>query len=162
MQLEPMNDWDKLAAGVDCPFDPPRPEPNGFWDSVARLEVSTLCLLKNQTYRGHCILIFDLRHAARPDELTPDEWARFCLDLHRCVRALIDVCKPDHINVESLGNQVPHLHWHIIPRYKTDPRWSGPVWTTTVEELHDVELLHDERQKLMGALRARLGERPAR
>src|SRR5690554_5275624 len=156
MELEPMTDWDRLAQGIECPFDPPRAEPNGFWDTVARLEVSTLCLLNNQTYRGHCILIYDLRHVARPDQLERDEWATFCLDLHRCVDVLMNVCRPDHINVECLGNQVPHLHWQVIPRYKTDPRWSGPVWTTTVEEMPDSELPDDERKALIDALRERL------
>ena len=36
--------------------------------------------------------------------------------------------KPDHINIASLGNVMPHLHWHIIPRYRADPRWGGPIW----------------------------------
>lgn len=147
---------DRLAEGIDCPFDLPRGEPNGFWDSVARLQVSTLCLLRNQTYRGHCILIYDPRHAVRPDQLTTEEWTTFCLDLHQCARALMDVCRADHINVECLGNQVPHLHWQVIPRYKTDPRWSGPVWTTTVEELRVAELPDDERMRLIDDLRERL------
>lgn len=153
MELEPITDWDRLAAGIDCPFDPPRAEPNGFWDSVARLEVSTLCLLKNQAYRGHCILIYDVRHAVRPDQLTSGEWALFCNDLHRAVGALMKVCAPDHVNVECLGNQVPHLHWQVIPRYKSDPRWSGPIWTTNLEELRTSELSDDERRQLIEALR---------
>lgn len=154
MELEPITDWDRLAAGIDCPFEPPRTEPNGFWDTVARMSVSTLCLLKNQTYRGHCILIYDVRHAIRPDQLSPDEWARYCGDLHEAVRALMQVCTPDHINVECLGNQVPHLHWQVIPRYKSDPRWSGPIWTTTLEELHSKELSDDDRRGLVDALRS--------
>ena len=32
------------------------------------------------------------------------------------------------MNYELLGNSDPHLHWHIIPRYKTDPRWGAPIW----------------------------------
>jgi diadenosine tetraphosphate (Ap4A) HIT family hydrolase len=30
---------------------------------------------------------------------------------------------PDKINLMSLGNQVPHLHWHIVPRYCLDAHW---------------------------------------
>ena len=36
--------------------------------------------------------------------------------------------KPDKINLASLGNQVPHLHWHLIPRYANDPGFPAPVW----------------------------------
>lgn len=128
-------DWFSLAAGEQCPFDPPRVEPNAYWDSVSQLAVSTLCLLKNQVYRGHCILIYDPRHVTRPDQLTAEEWSSFAGDAHVAVKALVEFFRPEHINVESLGNEIPHLHWHLIPRYREDPRWGGPVWTTTREEM---------------------------
>jgi diadenosine tetraphosphate (Ap4A) HIT family hydrolase len=152
--------WDQLAAGVDCPFDSPRKERNEFWDTVAPLAVSTLCLLKNQAYRGHCILIYDVRHAVRPDQLTADEWSAFSADLHSAATAVTKVCHPDHINVESLGMQVPHLHWQVVPRYRNDPRWGGPIWTTTIEEFEQarVELPASERAELIAALRKSLGK----
>ena len=149
-------DWEALAAGRDCPFDAPRVEPNDFWDSVAKLDVSTLCLAKNQTYRGHCILIFDPRHVTRPDQLTIEEWLAFAADVHASVRALTAVCRPDHFNVELLGNGIPHLHWHVIPRYKTDPRWLGPIWTTTRDELRRETLPEEERLALISDLRSAL------
>jgi len=34
-----------------------------------------------------------------------------------------------------MGNVVPHLHWQIVPRYRSDPRWGAPVWTTTKDEM---------------------------
>lgn len=145
--------WFQLAAGEDCSFDSPRLDPNDGWDVVAKLGVSTMCLLRNQAYRGHSILIYDLRHAARPDELSRLEWGSYSEDLHTAVRALMEVCRPDHINVESLGNQMPHLHWHVIPRYRTDPRWGQAVWTTTAEEMHQRELPEAERSRLILDLR---------
>jgi diadenosine tetraphosphate (Ap4A) HIT family hydrolase len=147
-------DWDALAAGQDCPFCRPRVEPNDFWDTVTELPVSTLCLLKNQTYRGYCILIYDVKHTIAPDQLTETEWSRFTTDVHRAVKALRAVCSPDHMNVECLGNTVPHLHWHLIPRYRNDPRWSGPIWTDSIDDLHRVELPSAERSELMALLRA--------
>ena len=42
--------------------------------------------------------------------------------------ALREVMRPDKINLASLGNQVPHLHWHVIPRFTTDPHFPNPVW----------------------------------
>jgi diadenosine tetraphosphate (Ap4A) HIT family hydrolase len=104
--------WQALVDGAGCQMDAPRPESNEHADLVAPFSVSSLYLAKNQTYRGQCVLIFDLRHAARPDQLTPDEWAAFCADLYRAQNAVVSVTKPDHVNVESLGNVVPHLHWH--------------------------------------------------
>lgn len=43
-------------------------------------------------------------------------------------QALRDALGPDKINVASLGNQVPHLHWHVIPRFADDAHFPDPVW----------------------------------
>jgi diadenosine tetraphosphate (Ap4A) HIT family hydrolase len=51
-------------------------------------------------------------------------------DLAQAEAAIHASVTPDHINVESLGSTVPHLHWNIIPRYRSDPRWGRPIWTT--------------------------------
>jgi len=148
--------WRALVDGVGCQLDAPRPTSNDFWDLVAPLSVSSLYLAKNQTYRGQCSLIFDLRHAARPDQLTSTEWGAFCGDLYVSHRAIVGVTQPDHVNVESLGNVVPHLHWHIIPRYIGDPRWGMPIWTTPLSEMRDTRLDAGEREALLRQLRAAL------
>ena len=41
---------------------------------------------------------------------------------------LRQVMTPDKINLASLGNVVPHLHWHVIPRFHDDPHFPNPVW----------------------------------
>ena len=41
---------------------------------------------------------------------------------------LREVMSPDKINLASLGNVVPHLHWHVIPRFADDPHFPNPVW----------------------------------
>jgi diadenosine tetraphosphate (Ap4A) HIT family hydrolase len=144
--------WDKLRRGTGCPFDLPRADSTAEWDLVARLSASSLYLRKNQTYKGHCVLVLDVRHAVRPDELTAEEWRAFCADLHDAETAIARATKPDHINVASLGNVIPHLHWHIVPRYRTDPRCGGPIWPEEVE----TALAPTEREGLLIELRARL------
>lgn len=42
--------------------------------------------------------------------------------------ALREVLRPDKVNLASLGNVVPHLHWHVIPRFADDPHFPDPVW----------------------------------
>ena len=145
--------WDRWAQGTACPFDVPRAQSNDYWDIVAPLTVSTLYLSKNQTYRGHCVLILDLRHVIRPDELSPQEWGMLCADLHRAEGAIMQAMCPDHINVAVLGSVIPHLHWLIVPRYRSDPRWGAPVWTTTLAEMPDTRLSTDEQAELIRRLR---------
>ncbi len=149
-------DWDQLTEGIGCPFDSVSGEPNQYWDLIAHLNVSALCLLKNQAYRGQSILIYTSRHAIRPDQLSGSEWGDYCQDLHRAVRSLTATCHPDHINVELLGNQVPHLHWHLVPRYKNDFRWGAPIWTSALEEMHDMRISDREREVLLGEIREAL------
>jgi len=98
----------------------------------------------------------DLRHAARPDQLTAAEWAAFCADLYIAQNAVMSVTRPDHINVESLGNVVPHLHWHIVPRYVGDPRWGMPIWTTPLSAMPDTRLEASDRGMLLRELREAL------
>jgi diadenosine tetraphosphate (Ap4A) HIT family hydrolase len=157
-ELANQNRWDQWAQGTNCPFDGSRAESNDHWDFVASLLVSSLYLQKNQTYHGHCILIWDTRHAVRIDQLSSGEWAAFCADLYVAERAIMQTLNPDHINLEILGNVVPHLHWQIVPRYRTDPRWEGPIWTTTVAEMPVTSLSVSSRTELIEKLRSALAD----
>ena len=120
---------------------------------VSRLSASTLFLEKIQTYRGHCVLLFNSRHVTRIDELSSEEWNELSSDIRSTELALMRVFCPDHINIASLGQVVPHLHWHVIPRYVDDPRWGGPIWTTSPEEMEKVyleQLEYDELAETIG------------
>jgi methyltransferase (TIGR00027 family) len=148
--------WESLVAGAGCPLDAPRPPSNDYWDFIAQLSVSSLYLSKNQTYRGQCQLIFDSRHVARMDQLSRPEWNSLAGDLFTAQQAVSRVVKPDHINVESLGNVVPHLHWHIIPRYVGDPMWGAPVWQVPLDSMPDRRLPDEERTALLAQLQKAL------
>ena len=146
--------WDSFARGLAGPLDAPRPASNEHWDYIATMTVSSLYLSKNQTYRGQGQLIFDPRHVARLDELTADEWTRLAGDHYLAEQTIVRVLRPDHINVESLGNVVPHLHWHIIPRYLDDPSWGAPIWRVPLASMADTRLPDEERESLIASLRS--------
>ena len=148
--------WESLVAGAGCPLDAPRPPSNDYWDLVGQLSVSSLYLSKNQTYRGQCQLIFDSRHVARLDQLSRPEWNSLAGDLFTAQQAVTRVVKPDHVNIESLGNVVPHLHWHIIPRYVDDSRWGMPIWTTPLAAMPDTRLEAADAEALLQQLRTAL------
>jgi diadenosine tetraphosphate (Ap4A) HIT family hydrolase len=148
--------WEELVSGRGCPFDAPRAEVTPHWELVRTLTASSWYLPVNQMYRGHGVLVFDPRHVTRLAELTTAEWHAYAADLHRVATAITAVCKPDHMNVESLGNVMPHLHWHVIPRYKNDGRWRQPIWAQDVNEQPERRLAEADRTRLLAALRAAL------
>ena len=148
--------WAALVAGAGCPMDAPRPPSNEHWDLV-EISVSSLYLTKNQTYRGQCQFIFDSRHVARVDQLSRPEWTSLAADLFTALQAVARVVKPDHVNIESLGNVVPHLHWHIIPRYAGDPMWGAPFWKVPLDSMPDTRLPDVEHTSLLGAQKALAG-----
>lgn len=145
--------WEDLVRGIDCPYDAPRAESNEYWDLITSLSVSSLYLTKNQTYRGQCLLILDRRHAVHAGQLSEPEWIDFCADLFKAERAVARVFKPDHMNLASMGNVIPHLHWHIVPRYESDPRWGAPIWPTSLADMPDTRLGEHERAALIDRLR---------
>jgi diadenosine tetraphosphate (Ap4A) HIT family hydrolase len=149
--------WDALAQGQGCWMDTPRPDAPDHWDLVETLSISSLYLPQSQPYRGQCVLVFDRRHATRIDELSRDEWMAFAADLYAAERAIVSVVRPDHVNLELLGNVVPHLHWHVVPRFRSDSRWGMPIWTTPLSEMPDVRLEASDRQTLLAGLGAALG-----
>jgi diadenosine tetraphosphate (Ap4A) HIT family hydrolase len=48
--------------------------------------------------------------------------------VHQLELAMVDAMQPLKVNLASLGNVVPHLHWHVIPRYADDAHFPAPVW----------------------------------
>ena len=76
---------------------------------------------------GFCRVI----HAAHVEEMTQlqaGERAALMEAVFAVERSLIDLLQPDKINLASFGNVVPHLHWHVVPRFRDDPHFPNPVW----------------------------------
>jgi len=78
-------------------------------------------------YRGFCRVIW----SAHVKEMTdlPEEARAHLMRIVFAVEAVLrDMLHPDKLNLASLGNLTPHLHWHVIPRFNDDPHYPNPVW----------------------------------
>jgi diadenosine tetraphosphate (Ap4A) HIT family hydrolase len=77
-------------------------------------------------------------------------------------RAIELSCRPHKLNYELLGNQVPHLHWHLFPRYLDDPDRLHPVWLALGQAERDpdvrrrLETAPQERSTTIAGLRQQL------
>jgi diadenosine tetraphosphate (Ap4A) HIT family hydrolase len=66
-------------------------------------------------------------------------------------QAVREVMQPLKVNVASLGNVVPHLHWHVIPRYADDAHFPAPVWAQAVRSTDEAVLA--QRRALLPQLK---------
>ncbi len=106
-------------------------------------------------YPGYVRVVWNA-HVREMSDL--DEAARL-----RCMRAVLAVegavravFAPDKVNLASLGNVVPHLHWHVIPRYRDDPHFPNPVWG---ERRRDPDFAAQARRRaLLPGLAAAIGQ----
>lgn len=69
-------------------------------------------------------------HVAEMTDLEPAERDRMMQVVYGVEQVLRELYQPDKMNLASFGNQVPHLHWHVIARYRDDPHFPEPVWGT--------------------------------
>ncbi len=78
-------------------------------------------------YPGFCRVIWRA-HVREMTDLDEATRARFMRAVF-CVEAALRLSlNPDKINLASLGNMTPHLHWHVIPRYVNDATFPKPIW----------------------------------
>ena len=70
--------------------------------------------------------------------------------------AVRHVMRPDKVNIAALGNMVPHIHWHVIPRYKDDAFFPGSAWSqkTQVTPAATLEARKKKAQELPAAIKA--------
>lgn len=125
----PRERWDALVRGEECPLcaECQTTVPtNEFGCTIADLRLSRLRLVKNQYVPGYCVLICS-KHVREPYHLSADERTLFFEDMLLAAQALEHVFRPDKMNFQLLGNVVPHLHAHLVPRYYGDPAPGHPI-----------------------------------
>lgn len=88
-------------------------------------------LVADADYPGFCRVVLN-RHVSELSDLPPVERVRLMEAVCSVEQALRECMLPDKINLASLGNVVPHLHWHVIPRFRDDRHFPAPIWAAPV------------------------------
>lgn len=91
-------------------------------------------LVNDPDLPGFCRVIWN-RHIAEMTDLTYGEREHLMSLVFAVEEAIRHVMDPDKVNIAALGNMVPHIHWHVIPRYKDDTFFPGSAWSKRVQEL---------------------------
>jgi diadenosine tetraphosphate (Ap4A) HIT family hydrolase len=127
---------------------------DAFPDYVAELPRSWVILGDAQFYRGYCLLLAK-RHVTELHLMPRGEAHELLDELLAVGRAITLVTHPAKLNYECLGNQEPHVHWHVFPRYAADDLRLQPVWMRAAAD-RKVTLEDIARRELIAALRAAL------
>ena len=80
-----------------------------------------------EDHPGLCRVIWNA-HVREMTDLRFDERRHLMALVFATEAALRRLCQADKINLASLGNLVPHLHWHVIPRFSDDRHFPAPIW----------------------------------
>jgi diadenosine tetraphosphate (Ap4A) HIT family hydrolase len=112
------------ARNGDCPLcHPAKPEQVLWADRRCRIilaqdrEHPALCRV---IWQGHVREMTDLRGVDR---------AHFLRVVLALEQVLLKLARPRKMNLASLGNQVPHLHWHVVPRFADDAHFPDSIWS---------------------------------
>jgi len=96
-------------------------------------------------------------HVKEMSDLSVSDQEKLMRAVFATEAALREVMQPDKINLASLGNVVPHLHWHVIPRFVDDPHFPNPVWGARLRDTP-----HATSPNLLERLTATLSQQLAR
>jgi diadenosine tetraphosphate (Ap4A) HIT family hydrolase len=130
MLTSPPVEWPEsfyaLRRGEGCPMCAEgRPNDTPWGTRVFAGAYADAYLQRADIQRGYTIVIWRGHHVAEPTELSAEEATAYWLDVLRVGRALDEHFAPVKLNYDILGNSLPHLHTHIVPRFAEDPR---PGW----------------------------------
>ena len=109
-------------AGAGCELCDAVDEASLWHDDFCRV-----VLVADADYPGFCRVVLN-RHVREMTDLEAGERERLMRVVFATEAAVRRLMQPDKINLASLGNMVPHLHWHVIPRYADDRHFPNSVW----------------------------------
>ena len=107
------------------------PRENHF---IADMGLSKAYLHEDQFFPGWTVVVLK-HHATELFHLASTERAQLMEEVNLVATILSQVYEAKKINYELLGNQLPHIHWHVIPRLANDPAPLEPVWRVEHEPL---------------------------
>jgi diadenosine tetraphosphate (Ap4A) HIT family hydrolase len=136
---------------MDCDLCAPPPGTPLWQDALCRV----VLVVEERGYPGFCRVIWKA-HVREMTDLGKRERAHLMRVVFAVESALRELLKPDKINLASLGNMTPHVHWHVIPRFGNDPHFPQSVWSSRQRETQ-LQVPPHLASKLAAALASKLG-----
>lgn len=158
MKREWPADWSERVRGKDCPMCADgRAEAVHGSSRVFAGRASDAYLVRNDVgQRGYCVVIWRGRHVSDPTELSKDEASEYFAEVLRVGRAIETLYQPIKMNFEMLGNSLPHLHTHVVPRYLDDGEPGHPARFMRIDLRNEPKIPDDEYARDLADLRGLL------
>ena len=158
MKREWPADWSERVRGKDCAMCADgRAEVAHGSSRIFAGRVSDAYLVRNDVgQHGYCVVVWRGRHVSDPTELTTDEATTYFDEVLRVARAVERVFTPIKMNLEMLGNSLPHLHTHVVPRHLDDGEPGHPAHFMRADMQNEPKIPDDEYAADLAALRALL------
>lgn len=115
---------------------------NSLMLKICDLEYSTVYLNRDQKHKGRCIVTFK-EHKTEYFQLTEEENKGYFSEVSKVAKAIYEVFQPDKINYATYGDGVPHVHVHIVPKYKNGLQW-GEAFYDGIEKVYLQEMEYQE------------------
>ena len=119
-----------------------------------RDEFCRIVLIDDPDYPGFCRVVLE-RHVKEMTDLVPAERTRLMNAVFATESVLREMLSPRKVNLASLGNAVPHLHWHVVPRHGEDRHFPEPIWAEP-SRARGAPRAAPDRATLTAALKAHL------
>jgi len=160
MKREWPADWKERVSGKECAMCADgRAEVAHGSSRIFAGRVSDAYLVRNDVgQRGYSVVIWRGRHVSDPTELSKDEASAYFEEVLRVGRAIERQYTPIKMNFEMLGNSLPHLHTHVVPRYLNDGEPGQPPHFMRIDLKDEPKIPDDQYARDLAALRTLLDQ----
>ncbi|MFL9926726.1 HIT family protein [Herbaspirillum lusitanum] len=107
-------------------------------------------LVDEPSFPGFCRVIWN-GHVKEMSDLAANDRTLIANAVWAVEAAMREVMQPEKVNLATLGNMTPHVHWHVIPRYLDDTHFPSPVWAEARRPADEAALA--QRRGLLPQLR---------
>ncbi len=101
---------------------------------------------EGDAFPGFCRVIWN-EHVRELTDLAPHDRQQFMEVVFKVEKVLRTSLSPHKMNVASLGNLTPHLHWHVIPRFTDDPAFPKPIWAVDLTAAAGLDTLSAKHRR---------------
>lgn len=113
-----------MELNKDCMYCMEDERRDNLMIKIHQLDVSTVFLFKEQTYKGRCNVVYK-DHVKELFHLDNAELNAYMNDIKRVAQAIEKAFQPNKINLGAYGDTLHHLHMHVVPKYENRENWGS-------------------------------------